>query len=117
MATSRKCPERFSSRQTPARNPHEMRSSPPSMDTESDQEDLSTTEGQEEMDVPQHDLEQNAPRHAIPISSDMSVDDSLLPALRVNRIQGHDAKRVAAADRLIISCWDAVRGRSVAHVM
>ncbi|KAI7695416.1 hypothetical protein KC353_g17883 [Hortaea werneckii] len=77
VATSRKCHERFSSRQIRARNTHQMRSSPPLMDTESITEGQGRKEGQEQTDRPQPNLEQSGTRHDIPILSDMSVDDCL----------------------------------------
>ena len=77
VATSRKCPERFSSRQKRADDLQKMRSSPPLVDAESVREDSPREERQEETEAPQLDLEQNGPLHAILVSSDMSVDDSL----------------------------------------
>jgi hypothetical protein len=76
VATSRKCPERFSIRQRRTNDLQNMRSSPPMMDTESNK-DHQSKESEGEMVGPQLDIEQNGPLHTILVSSDMSMDDSL----------------------------------------
>lgn len=77
VATSRKCPERFPSRQTRERNPQEMRSSPPLAGTEPDREGFPSKGDQQEMDMPQNELGQSNLRQESTILSDMSVDDAL----------------------------------------
>lgn len=76
MATSRKCPERFESRQRRTNNLHDIRSSPPLMDTGSSK-DQPSKESEEETHTPQPDHERNGQRHPISVSSDISMDDSL----------------------------------------
>lgn len=76
MATSRKCPERFESRQRRTNNPQDMRSSPPLMDNGSSK-DQPSKESKEETHTPQLDHERNGQRHPISVSSDISMDDSL----------------------------------------
>lgn len=49
QATSKRCPERRASRQTRARERTEIRSSPPTMETEIEEDDLPEAEGQATM--------------------------------------------------------------------
>lgn len=76
VATSRKCPEKFSIRQRRTNDLHDMRSSPPLMDTEPRKDQLSKA-SQGTKQTPQHNLEQNGQLHPICLSSDISMDDSL----------------------------------------
>lgn len=77
VATSRKCPERFSSRRRREKDVQNMRSSPPLMDTEPSKENFAGKERQEETQTPLLDLEQNGPLRPISVSSDISMDGSL----------------------------------------
>jgi hypothetical protein len=77
VATSRRCPERFSNRQKHANSPREMRSSPPLMDIGPNKDDYPGKESYESAEGPQLNLEQNGPLQAILVSSDKSMDDSL----------------------------------------
>jgi hypothetical protein len=86
MATSRRCPEKRSTRQTRVRQPKDIRSSPPTMSTELDQDDLPTQGGQMEMDTTPSDSETTTPTDTIEISSNIDVHpimprDQSLPRL------------------------------------
>ena len=86
MATSRRCPKTRSSRQTFMRKPIDIRSSPPTIDTELDQDDLPFQGGQTEMDATLFELERAMPTEAIAISSNIDVHpimpwDQSLPRL------------------------------------
>jgi DNA-binding ferritin-like protein len=77
VATSRKCSERVSSRQKRTNHLHNMRSSPPLMNTESRKKKYAGKKRQEETQTPLLDLEQNRPLRPISVSSDISMDGSL----------------------------------------
>ena len=77
MATSRRCPEKRSTRQTRLRQQKDIRSSPPTMDTELDQDDLPTQGGQMEMDTTPSDSETTTPTDTIEISSNIDVHPTM----------------------------------------
>jgi hypothetical protein len=84
--TSRRCPKKRSTRQTRVRQPNDICSSPPTMDTELDQDDLPTQGGQMEMDATLSNSETATPTDAIEISSNIDVHpkmrrDQSLPRL------------------------------------
>jgi hypothetical protein len=76
MATSRKCPERKSHRQTRAPKPTEIRSSPPVMETEQEQDELTVQEDEAEMEVETTPIDQGQTGtvQVTTISSDASKD-------------------------------------------
>lgn len=78
MATSRRCPEKRSNRQTDVRKPTDMRSSPPTMDTELDEDDLPTQGGQMEMDATPPESERTTEPDAIETSSNIDVHPTRL---------------------------------------
>lgn len=65
VATSRKCPEKFPSRQKRASDTQNMRSSPPLMDFQTNEGTQASMESQEETDAAQLDVRQNRPPHTI----------------------------------------------------
>jgi hypothetical protein len=86
MATSRRCPEKRSTRQTRVRQPKDIRSSPPTMNAELDQDDLPTKGGQMGMDATPSDSETTTPTDATEVSSNINVHpimrrDQSLPRL------------------------------------
>jgi len=78
MATLRRCPEKRSSRQTGVRKPTDIRSSPPTMDTELEQDDLPSQGGQTDMDSTPSESERAKVTDAIAISSNIDVH-SIMP--------------------------------------
>lgn len=76
-ATSPRCPERRSSRQTRQQKVTEMRSSPPAMETAPEQDDSVIQEDQAEMEVTPTDSGQATVMHLIPISSKNSTPEPL----------------------------------------
>jgi len=76
-ATSRRCPERRSDRQTRQQKAAGMRSSPPAMEAAAEQDDLSTEGDEVDMEMTPADPIQAIPSQVIPISSDMSTPGPL----------------------------------------
>jgi hypothetical protein len=76
-ATSTRCPERRSSRQTGQQKRAEIRSSPPAMELAAEQDDASIQGDQVDMEVTPADSDQDSPSQVIPISSEMSTPEPL----------------------------------------
>lgn len=75
-ATSPRCPDRRSSRQSRQKKEAEMRSSPPAMVTAAEDEDLTTPGDQMETEMTPADPDQTTPTQVIPSSSEMSTPES-----------------------------------------
>ena len=86
MATSRKCLERRSHRQTRATKPTEITSSPPALETEQEQDELTAHEDEAEMEVETtSDQGQTGPVQVMTISSDSSIHQPLPRRQRLPR--------------------------------
>lgn len=72
-ATSRRCPERFSGRQTHTKQPTEMGSSPPTMRMQSAQDGLSTDGHPTETNTSSRDPQRSTSTHLRPMPSDVNV--------------------------------------------
>jgi hypothetical protein len=91
-ATSPRCPERRSSRQTRQQKVTEMRSSPPAIEAITEQGHPSIQEDQVEMEITPADPDQASTSQVIPISSDTNTPEPLL--------QSHSSSRPTRELRL-----------------
>jgi hypothetical protein len=99
-ATSPRCPERRSSRQSRRQKEAEMRSSPPAMEKAAEGAGLTTGGDQMEMVMTPADPDEIIPTQVIPISSEMSTPE---PSPRPTRELRPRAKLVAKAARIFES--------------
>lgn len=88
LAISKRCPERRFGRPTRVRNPTEMRSSPPRIETEID---LAAAGDQAEMDLTQPEVDRTTPVHVVSSSPDNSTSPlSVNPAADISQIRNRD---------------------------
>jgi hypothetical protein len=105
-ATSRRCPERRSRHQTRQQKVAEMRSSPPAMETATEQDGPSIQADRTEMEERSTDPDQITPVYVVPISSDMSTPEPLprsQPSPRPTRELRSRAKPLARATQILSS--------------